>query len=101
MLYREGLLGLAERLERPGPFNASGVARLGMLLSDGLGPLYNPNSERSVSEVIWWVADGLAPCPPHSWASPVVMKVDPEHVAWTCARCGAISLTDNPTVRPE
>ena len=29
-------------------------------------------------------------CPPHIWGCPVVMKVDPRSVAWTCASCGAI-----------
>jgi len=31
------------------------------------------------------------PCPPHTWGCPVVMKVDPRSVAWTCASCGAIA----------
>jgi len=30
-------------------------------------------------------------CPPHRWNCPVVMKVDPRSVAWTCADCGAIA----------
>jgi hypothetical protein len=30
-------------------------------------------------------------CPPHAWGCPVVMKVDPRMVAWTCAGCGAIA----------
>jgi hypothetical protein len=29
-------------------------------------------------------------CPPHTWGCPVVMKIDPRSVAWTCAGCGAI-----------
>jgi hypothetical protein len=29
-------------------------------------------------------------CPPHAWGCPVVMKLDPRSVAWTCAGCGAI-----------
>ena len=29
-------------------------------------------------------------CPPHTWGCPVVMKLDPRSVAWTCAGCGAI-----------
>jgi hypothetical protein len=98
---REGLLGLAERLERPGPVNPCGVARVAELLSDSRGPLYHPAPQRSLQEALWWVADGLQPCPPHAWASPVIMKLDPEHVAWTCARCGAIATTDDPSVRPE
>jgi len=32
-------------------------------------------------------------CPPHAWGCPVVMKVDPRSVAWTCASCGAIVTT--------
>jgi hypothetical protein len=32
-------------------------------------------------------------CPPHLWGCPVVMKVDPRSVAWTCASCGAIVTT--------
>jgi hypothetical protein len=44
--------------------------------------------------------DGLQPCPPHAWGCPVIMKVDPEHVAWTCGRCGAITLTQDLAVRP-
>jgi len=32
-------------------------------------------------------------CPPHAWGCPVVMKVDPRSVAWTCASCGAITTT--------
>jgi hypothetical protein len=31
-------------------------------------------------------------CPPHDWGCPVVMKVDPRSVAWTCASCGAIAM---------
>ena len=29
------------------------------------------------------------PCE-HDWRNPVVSKLDPEHVSWTCARCGAL-----------
>ncbi len=32
-----------------------------------------------------------ARCPPHGWGCPVVMKLDPHLVAWTCADCGAIA----------
>jgi hypothetical protein len=98
--WREGLLGLADRLTQPGAVNPCGVARTLVLLTDVTGPLYHPAPERSVGEVVWWVADGLQPCPPHAWSCPVLMKVDPQHVAWTCARCGAITMTDDSTVRP-
>ena len=29
-------------------------------------------------------------CPPHDRRCPVQMKTEPGHVAWTCAKCGAI-----------
>ena len=58
---REGLLGLAERLESPDPVNPCGVARVLMLLTDGTGPLYSPGSAERLREAVWWIADGLAP----------------------------------------
>ena len=100
LAWREGLLGLADRLEQPGALNPCGVARALVLLTDGTGPLYNPAPESSLGELIWWVADGFAPCRSHAWGCPVIMKTDPEHVAWTCRRCGAITITDDPAVRP-
>jgi hypothetical protein len=39
-------------------------------------------------------------CPPHRWGCPVVMKLDPEHVAWTCGWCGLIATSDDLGVRP-
>jgi hypothetical protein len=97
---REGLLGLADRLEAPAAINPCGVARTVVLLSDATGPLYNPAPERSLNDIVWWIADGLARCPPHAWACPKTMKRDPEHVAWTCRRCGATAITDDLAVRP-
>ncbi len=58
--WRESLLGVAERLERPDPVNPAGVARVLVLLTDGTGPLYNPTPVRRMGEVVWWIADGLA-----------------------------------------
>jgi hypothetical protein len=97
--WREALLGLAERLEQPGTINPCGLARVLVLLTDGIGPFYNPAPEHSMGEAIWWVADGLALCPTHDWHCPAIMKLDPDHVAWTCARCGAIATSDDPAVR--
>jgi hypothetical protein len=99
--WREALLGLAERLERPEPVNPCGVARALIVLRDGGGPLYVPEAARSVGESVWWIADGLDPCPPHDWGCPVVMKLDPEHVAWTCRRCGAIATSADPRQVPD
>jgi hypothetical protein len=89
--WREAVLGLAERLEGPEPVNPCGVARALVLLTSGSGALYDPGAASSMGEAVWWIADGLRLCPPHDWGCPVVMKVEPEHVAWTCARCGAIA----------
>ncbi len=58
-VWRDALMGLAERLEQPGPIGSCGVARARVLASDGMGPLYNPASERSMGEAIAWVAEGL------------------------------------------
>lgn len=35
------------------------------------------------------VSHGQA-CRIHAWVCPVIMKTDPDRVAWTCARCGAV-----------
>jgi hypothetical protein len=98
--WREGLLGLAERLEQEPPIDPCGIARAKTLVRDGSSPLYDPDAERSIGEMLWWIADGMQPCPPHAWGCPVVMKRDPERVAWTCALCGAIATSDDPDVRP-
>jgi hypothetical protein len=100
LAWQEALLGLADQLEQAERLNPSGVARVHLLLTDGAGPLYNPASERSLGEAIWWIADGLQPCPPHDWGCPVIIKLDPDHVGWTCAHCGAIATTDDPALRP-
>lgn len=57
--WREGLLGLAERLDGREPVNARGVARTLLLLTDGSGPIYNPAPRRSIGEAVWWIAEGL------------------------------------------
>ena len=57
--WRGGLMGLVERLEQSGPIDPCGVARASVLASDGMGPLYNPASQRSLGEAISWIADGL------------------------------------------
>ncbi len=58
---RQALLGLAERLERTDPVNPCGVARVRVLLTDGGSPVYDPHPARSMSDAIWWIADGLGP----------------------------------------
>jgi hypothetical protein len=98
--WSEALLGLAERLEECGEVNPCGVARARFLVSDRTGPLYSCLSGMSIGQAVWWVSDGLGFCPPHRWDCPVIMKLDPEQVAWTCGRCGAIATSDDPMVRP-
>lgn len=98
--WREALFGLAERLEQPVSVNVRGIARARRLLTDGAGPLYGPGRRVSLGDAVWWIADGLALCPPHAWGCPVIMKVDPERVAWTCGRCGEIATTHDHASRP-
>jgi hypothetical protein len=45
---REELSRLADTLEDPGPVDAVGVAQALLLLTDGTGPLYNPDSRASL-----------------------------------------------------
>lgn len=45
----------------------------------------------ALGEMIWAIADAMQMCPPHDWDCPIVSKVDPEHVTWTCRNCGAIA----------
>jgi Potassium-transporting ATPase A subunit len=40
-------------------------------------------------------------CPPHAWDCPVLMKIDPRSVAWTCAKCGAIVTVPVGAPRPR
>jgi hypothetical protein len=44
------LSGLAAALEHPGPVAAQGVAQALLLLVDGTGPLYNPESAANLAE---------------------------------------------------
>jgi hypothetical protein len=98
--WAEALRGFAERLERAAPINPCGVARVLELLTDGRGPLYNAASRQSLETAIWWVADALCLCPPHTWDCPAIMKLDPDRVVWACASCGALAMTDDLAVRP-
>lgn len=51
--WAEGLLGLADVLQRPGAVNPCGVARALAMITDGAGPLYNPGAAQSVGDVVW------------------------------------------------
>jgi len=56
----QALLGMAERLEREDPIDPCGIARVMVLITDGCSPVYNPHAAHSMSDAIWWVADGLS-----------------------------------------
>ena len=40
-------------------------------------------------------------CPPHAWGCPVLTKLDPELVAWTCGKCGRIAAVPYGEPRPR
>jgi hypothetical protein len=52
---------VAEMLEGPGEVDPRGVARAFELITDGSGPLYGGNPNRTLASALWWVADGLKP----------------------------------------
>jgi hypothetical protein len=62
---REELSRLADTLDEPGPVAAGGVAQALLLLTDGTGPLYNPDSrtslcvgaQRALRELRPWATD--------------------------------------------
>ncbi len=101
LIWRDSLLDLAGRLGQPAAVSATGVARVLRLLTDGGGPLYDPHSERLMGDVLCWVTEGFPQCPPHNWQSPVIMRLEPAHVAWTCARCGAVALSKDRETMPS
>ena len=43
--------------------------------------------------------DGI--CPPHRWDCPVLTKLDPLAIAWTCRACGDIVTTPVGAPRPD
>jgi hypothetical protein len=40
-------------------------------------------------------------CPPHTWECPVLTKLDPLAIAWTCADCGEIVTAPVGAPRPR
>lgn len=55
------ILGLAERLEGPAPVSPRGITRVQRFLTDGLGPLFNPNSRETMVQAVWNIEDALEP----------------------------------------
>lgn len=60
---REAILGLAERLEATAGVSARGMVLARALLTDGISPLYNLHSERTVAEAVFDVQDALGTYP--------------------------------------
>jgi hypothetical protein len=60
---REELSYLADMLDEPGPVAAGGVAQALLLLTDGTGPLYNPDSRTSLCAGAERAARELRPWP--------------------------------------
>lgn len=56
---RHAILGLAQRLEADAPVAPRGVVLARELLTDGLGPLFNRSSERTVVAAAWDTVDAL------------------------------------------
>ncbi len=56
---RHAILGLAERLEAEDPVSPRGVVLVRRLLSDGLGPLFNRNSQQTVIQAVWNIVEAL------------------------------------------
>ncbi len=56
---RHAILGLAERLEGEEPVSPRGITLVRRILTDGLGPLFNPRSEQTVIQVVWNIEDAL------------------------------------------
>lgn len=66
LIWRDAFLDLAARLEQPGNANATGVARVLRLLTEGAGPLFNPYSEPLMGDALRGVAEAFP-------------ELDPEH----------------------
>lgn len=64
---REELNRLADALDDPGPVAAGGVAQALLLLTDGTGPLYNPDSRASLCAGAERAARDLRPWEPPPW----------------------------------
>jgi hypothetical protein len=56
---RDELTRLADALAHPGPVAARGVAQAWILLTDGTGPLYNPNSTTNLRACAASATDNL------------------------------------------
>jgi hypothetical protein len=56
---REAIVGLAQKLEGSAAVEPAGIVLARRFLTDGLGPMSDPNSERTVAEAVGEVVDAL------------------------------------------
>jgi len=61
LMWRESIIAITGRLDRPTPIAAAGMARLRLFLTDGAGPLFNPTSEYLMADVLPRIAKDLDP----------------------------------------
>jgi len=86
--WRHGLRTIADLLESSPVVGASGAERALVLVDATRRPTLD---SPALAELVWWVMDGVQVCPPHEWGCPIVAKLAPDEVTWTCRRCGAIA----------
>jgi hypothetical protein len=85
--WAEALYGIADRFDTGRQSWRAQERTLGLIATATTQELQRDTLE----ELIWSVADDMQMCPPHDWDCPIVSKVDPERVTWTCRNCGAIA----------
>jgi hypothetical protein len=61
LIWRDSIIAIAGRLERPMPVGAAGIARLRLLLTDGAGPLFDPTSDYLMADVLPRIEEDLDP----------------------------------------
>jgi hypothetical protein len=100
--WGNALLGIADWLEHADEINRLGFSRAAALVTEACGASFDEADESDgLGELIWWVADGMQLCPPHEWGCPVISKLQPERTAWTCRRCGRVSMSSDLAQQPS
>ncbi|MGH2940448.1 MAG: hypothetical protein ACRDPE_20260 [Solirubrobacterales bacterium] len=61
LLWRDSIIAMASRLERPMPVGPAGIARLRLFLTDGAGPLFHPTSDYLMADVLPRIEEDLDP----------------------------------------
>ncbi|MBV9819475.1 MAG: hypothetical protein JOZ07_14175 [Solirubrobacterales bacterium] len=98
--WREGLLGLAGRLEGEqgsAALDFREITRARRRPTNGLGQPRRARAHAGAPEAMRLIAEQLSLW--HRWGRPVEME--PGCVVWRCERCGALATTDGPAARPR